>query len=445
MVILVNCPYCGAVLEDSGATPPTHRCTNGGCPLRSNVYYPLATLQARANNIRASVSWGKTFTGRFPSQQWLQERGNAKLRLFIERRLRTKKCPACKKKGVLIIRGDAGLTVIPGTNIPIPAEFLCENCAAHGDLIGLLPGKIWDKAVDLAKRYGVETLGEVVRGWRAKKTGEKGPKRIGGEVPLEGKKYWTERYFKAVARGTGRTTRYGYDKGREKWKGWREKRRAAKAARERGEEVEGGKVKIGAGKVLKAPFKAAKEGARFPFRMAGKRILKMRAPKPGKESRIGAALFPLILLIIGATVSAAVGNLFFMFAFLCFVGYSILPQPSDPVQKIIEKIENRYNKHLDNLQDKLNNAKTPEAQERIRWEIDRLERRMNRQIEFSVGSPWGVFKQTMTSGKIAIKEVFRWGAFALFSLAFLTSTFPFAKPIGLILAFVFYFMIGGER
>ncbi len=367
------------------------------------------------------------------------------MRRFIERALRTKKCPACKKKDVLIIRSDTGLAIVTvgkgskSIDIAVPEEFVCENCGAHGSLKGLIPGKVWDKLIDVAKRYGVEVLGEVVRGWKGK---EKGPKRIGGEVPIEGKKYWTERYFKWVGRGIGRTGRFGYDKSREKWRGYRERRKAGKEAEK---ETRGGEVRRGVGKVVKAPFRAAKETVGFPARMVGKRILKMRAPRPKRESRLQTALFPLILLIIGAAVSAAAGNLFFMFAFLCWVGYSILPQPYDPIQKIIEKIENRYNKRLDDLQDKLNSEKDPTAQERIKWEIERLERRMNRQIEFSVGSPWGVFKQTMTSGKIAVKEVFRWGAFALFSLAFLTSTFPLAQPIGLILAFIFYFMMGGRR
>ena len=446
----MKCPYCGEELEEAGGR---YRCRNVECKLYSEIYEELDTLRDIADHTK-KMSEGRKGSGkihgigRFASRRAVTEMVNDAVLLWLQKMLDPLKCPNpdCRMTYVLTLNlaEDAPFVRISlgrkaRFELRIPREYICKNCKERGNLEEALGAKVFD----LAKRYAWEVLGEVIRGMKK----EKGPKRIGGTSPSEAQGYYVERYLKWTARGIGRVGRFAFDKGREKWLKYREKRRLAKEGRG---EIGGGKEKEGrvkkfAKSVWKVPFKAAKETARFPFRMAGKRILKMRAPRPKKESRIESAILPLVLLIIGATISAAIGNLFFMFAFLCWVGYSLLPQPSDPVQKIIEKVEAKYANELEDLYKKLNTESDPKNREVIQKQIDNVEKRINREIEFRVGNPWGLLKQTITSGRIAAKETFRWGAFALLSLAFLTSNFPLAKPVGLVLAFVFYFMIGGER
>jgi hypothetical protein len=381
------------------------------------------------------------------------------------------KCPDCGEKGFLkMVEGDVTKTVCTKCASKRLSETICPNCNRVGSIRAGRDGagnrvygctrcrvrvneanvnlptifntpaivgrRAWQRfgpQGKMFKRYVWEPhVKDLPAGWRKEKVFR--PK---GDQTIP--EYAHKTYFRAL----GKTGRKGYDttKNVSKW-GWDKTKSGFKKGKDMAKSEKGGRfLKEGA----KLPFRAVKETARAPRRFLGRRILKSRSQKSTRGGRGRKVFFALIPFVIGGALSAMLGTPFFFFGFVFWSIYIIMPEPSDPVKKVIERVEKKFLPQINSLKKQLDDEKDPNMLENLNREIDRKTNRMNALIESKVGGAWGILKQAGSGGGVLAKEMFKIAALVSFSLAFLTSNLPLAQVIGLIVSFIFYFSLGGDH
>ncbi len=147
----------------------------------------------------------------------------------------------------------------------------------------------------------------------------------------------------------------------------------------------------------------------------------------------------LIFVVIGMMISAMLGSVWFLIAFLFLAGYFAIPKKKSPVDKVIEDVKKEFQPNIEKDTKLLNETKNESEREKIQSQLNNYYHLMGKEIEARVGSIWKgvVFGGGLTLAKISMKFF----AFMLFTFAFITSNLPLAKPIGLLVAFIFYFTI----
>ena len=124
-------------------------------------------------------------------------------------------------------------------------------------------------------------------------------------------------------------------------------------------------------------------------------------------------------------------------AFLFLAAYFTIPKSKNPINDIITEVRDEYSKDIEDATEARNKAEGKEATDAAQADLDNLHRDMNAEIESKVGGMKGVI---FRSGSAELSKLTAKGfAFGFFVMAFILSTFPFAKPLGLLLAFIFYF------
>jgi hypothetical protein len=170
---------------------------------------------------------------------------------------------------------------------------------------------------------------------------------------------------------------------------------------------------------------------REPINMGkGKKFKRPRIPlfrSQGVDQRRD-IVWTIILLIVGMVISAIIGSMWIFFAFLSLAAYVLVPGPEEMIGKNLEKIRRKYNKAIAKA--------SPE-------EAKRLEAVMKEDLENArtikrIQTREGVMKW----GTTGVKYLFKAGFFVFFSLGFITSAIPLFKPLGILIAFIGYFMEG---
>jgi ribosomal protein S27AE len=258
--------------------------------------------------------------------------------------------------------------------------------------------------------------GARVTSWPFRKLGLAGKKKVGQVVA---------RHDKRVAEGKTyprRATRY-------LWKG--RQRETGKAGGIKG--------------ALRGGVRGAREVARYPRRRRGR--VRLRTPKESQAAAwINKILPSLIMIVVGFIVSAMLNSITFVFAFISLAFYTIMPDPPDVMQKIINKTTAKYDKRREKLNkelEQLSKGTKMESEEmkKIKIQLDSIDGEMRAELEARAGSIGTTMRLGLHEGRIFAKDTFKFTAFVCFSLAFLFSPFPLAKPFGLLLSFLFYFLI----
>jgi len=162
----------------------------------------------------------------------------------------------------------------------------------------------------------------------------------------------------------------------------------------------------------------------------------------GKKDYQKRALSSIFMLIAGFMVSAILGIVWFIFAFLAFAAHLLIPpETGENVREKIESIRDSYERRISEA----------EKSKRDKEEIDRLYGRMKTAIEIEavVGklSFRGVFGARMHKtyyGRGFLKEFFKALGFLFLMIGFVWSPIPLAPVIGIIVGFAGYFMLGGS-
>lgn len=135
---------------------------------------------------------------------------------------------------------------------------------------------------------------------------------------------------------------------------------------------------------------------------------------------------------IGLGISALLGNMWFVLAFLLWSIYSIIPGPMD-----IKAVQNRLEMLKRNFDKRLKKAATDTERKNL---MKRME------VEMGIWKILGELNmRNVVGGGTIGKEAARVFGCIFFVLGFVTSAIPSAKPLGLIVAFVTYFMISYEK
>ena len=156
-----------------------------------------------------------------------------------------------------------------------------------------------------------------------------------------------------------------------------------------------------------------------------RKSIKVRLPHLGRHNDI---VWSLVLIIIGMTIAALIGSMWIFFAFVCLAGYIIVPDEDEIIGGELRKIKEKYIKRIENA---------TSDQQRQAIEKDLEETLKNQRTVERIKTGMGL-KYTSATAKHLIK----FGFFALFSLGFITSSIPLAKPVGIFLAFAGYYMEG---
>jgi len=153
--------------------------------------------------------------------------------------------------------------------------------------------------------------------------------------------------------------------------------------------------------------------------------------KPG--GHVGNILIPLVLIVLGFILSAILGSVLFVFAFLALgVSYGI---PTPETGKSVLEREKKIRK---SFQEQMKNAETEEDRERLSTEMLNAVK-----VEDIIGSFKGKERFEMHS-RVFFKDFFKAVGIILMSSAFVFSAFPMAPVIGIIIGFVGYFTLGGS-
>ena len=156
-----------------------------------------------------------------------------------------------------------------------------------------------------------------------------------------------------------------------------------------------------------------------------KQKTRIRLPHIGRHSDI---VWTLVLIIVGMTVAALLGSMWIFFAFVCLAGYIIVPDEDEIIGGEMMKIKSKYIKRIENA---------TSEQQRQAIEKDLEETLKNQRTVENIKAGMGMKYTSATA-----KYLLRLGFFVLFSLGFITSAIPLAKPVGIFLAFVGYYMEG---
>ena len=161
---------------------------------------------------------------------------------------------------------------------------------------------------------------------------------------------------------------------------------------------------------------------------------KMKRPRIPLFGSIGVdqkrdVVWGLILIIIGMVATAIMGSMWLFFAFLSLAGYILLPSPEEVIGRGMEKVRRKYSRAI---------AKAETKEEREKIEAIMKEDLENQRTLKRIQAREGFMKW----GSAGIKSLFKMGFFVFFSLAFVTSMIPMFKPLGIMIAFLGYFMEG---
>ncbi|MEM7815936.1 MAG: hypothetical protein QXN71_02340 [Candidatus Aenigmatarchaeota archaeon] len=141
-------------------------------------------------------------------------------------------------------------------------------------------------------------------------------------------------------------------------------------------------------------------------------------------------------LFAGVVASAILGSPLFFFAFICFLISSILPTPNN-YSKIRDRIE-KINEYYENLK---KSEKYSKAGADVEAQIEE-QRKNDTMITISMLRD---FRMESVAWSTGFKHLLHVAGFALLSLAFVLSSIPLAKPIGVIAALIAYASIKFQR
>lgn len=179
-------------------------------------------------------------------------------------------------------------------------------------------------------------------------------------------------------------------------------------ARARGYQSSRGLVEIRKGRVTT-----------YDFKLSSKEVKGELKPKRPKWQL---AIGPVVLAIIGLLLASLSGNMFFFFGFV-FLGFYFLI-PADEVNDLMH-----------HLYKESNLRKRRKYQEELHTLLEN--RLLFRKLK------WRAYRAGFAH--LGMKEFSKFLAIAFFAMGFVTSAIPLAKPVGILLAFVGYFLIGGRR
>ncbi len=180
----------------------------------------------------------------------------------------------------------------------------------------------------------------------------------------------------------------------------------------------------------------------------GGRVRPPKIPYLSKRlsGHVNIAVLFLIFMVIGIILSVTIGSVLFLLALLCWAVYSIIPPPVDVIEKEIERVTKRFDKERRKLDDEMERARTRYERDRVRYKIEELQRERDAALkieEIKARLKKSGHQIGTETGLAFVRELFKIMGLVFFSLAFILSTFPFATPVGLIIALVAYMMLGG--
>jgi hypothetical protein len=149
-------------------------------------------------------------------------------------------------------------------------------------------------------------------------------------------------------------------------------------------------------------------------------------PRIGRHSDI---VWTMVMIVAGMTAAALIGSMWIFFAFVFLAVYIVVPGPNEVIGRDLTRIKEKYIRRIEG-------AKTEEERHAIEKDLEetlRNQRTIENIKANQVGINWGVS---------SVKYVFKAGFFIFFSLGFITSAIPLLKPVGILLAFLGYFMEG---
>ncbi len=152
-------------------------------------------------------------------------------------------------------------------------------------------------------------------------------------------------------------------------------------------------------------------------------------PRESESRNIARLLIP---PVIGVALAALLGSMWFFLASLMWTIYEMIPEPGNPIEKRINEIRKRYEEEL----------KKAEREEERKDIINQL--MANIGIEKVIGDIEKTEREELItfSGRAVLKGFLKLAALCLFSLAFILSPIPLAKPLGIVIMFIAYFMAG---
>lgn len=147
------------------------------------------------------------------------------------------------------------------------------------------------------------------------------------------------------------------------------------------------------------------------------------------HTRRGEIVWALVMIIAGMTGAALLGSMWIFFSFLCLGLYILVPGPDEVIGGELRKIKDKYIKRIEG-------ASSDAEREAIEKDLE--ETLKNQRTIERIKAGQGLIKW----GASSVKYLFRAGFFVLFSLGFITSAIPLMKPLGILIAFIGYFMEG---
>ncbi len=156
-----------------------------------------------------------------------------------------------------------------------------------------------------------------------------------------------------------------------------------------------------------------------------------------RESYTGKIIGTVSWLVIGMIISVIMGSVFFSLAFICWALYNIMPSPKD-FANINKTISGRIAEVRRNYEDKIRRANSEESRANLLKQME-LDLKMKEIVDWDLLERMKM-KGVVGTGTIA-KEIFKILGWALFAYSFASSNVPFAKPLGIIIAFIAYFSI----
>ena len=148
-----------------------------------------------------------------------------------------------------------------------------------------------------------------------------------------------------------------------------------------------------------------------------------------------------IWTFVGLIFAAIIGNPLFVFAFLCWAGYQLFPGVRDVrgiekfIQERVERTRGAYQRRLRDAHDEDERANIIREREVALKDAEMIYAADLEQLRMG----W-----TM-GGSMVFKEIFKITGWLLFALSFLTSSLPFAKPLGVVIMIIAYFAVGYSK